>query len=335
MSVLLKAQTLFLESMYSKAARRIFLIEKNSSNESRSKQQIWHYKDLKVMCRLETPHPLQKHDYVVYGWYLNYWLSTNTKICEGCRITNKKLHKYIKGTKNMTNISRILNHKRLWFLQLEIVWYLVMEVFRYMDGTLDFHNFHLRKTQYVTLIIILQECPVLLLFQNGFWPPKLFLWGTNRFGQVQIRLFWTNFHNLDLCKIIWTRIEQIGAIQNDWYQNYLDDPKLFWTHRHNSINLCKTKTPPIQSALCGVFPKGKWCKMQFCRVFRPNYSIVKDSSADLGVNPKIVQIRPSVNAVCTKISKKIFFIFVNIFIFLRENTEVAFFIFWIFKLKQP
>ena len=58
-----------------------------------------------------------------------------------------------------------------------------------------------------------------------------------------------------------------------------------------------------------------------------NYSIVKDSSADLGVNFKIVQNRPTVKAVCTKISKKIFCIFVNIFIFLRENKEVSFFIF--------
>ena len=65
------------------------------------------------------------------------------------------------------------------------------------------------------------------------------------------------------------------------------------------------------------------------------YSIVKDSSADFGVNFKIVQNRPTVKAVCTKISKKFFCIFVNIFIFLRENKEVPFFIFWIFKLKQP
>ena len=57
------------------------------------------------------------------------------------------------------------------------------------------------------------------------------------------------------------------------------------------------------------------------------YSIVKDSSADLGVNFKIVQNRPTVKAVCTKISKKFFCIFVNIFIFLRENKEVSFFIF--------
>ena len=36
------------------------------------------------------------------------------------------------------------------------------------------------------------------------------------------------------------------------------------------------------------------------------YSIVKGSSADLGVNSKIVQIRPTVKAVSTKISKKNF-----------------------------
>ena len=36
------------------------------------------------------------------------------------------------------------------------------------------------------------------------------------------------------------------------------------------------------------------------------YSIVKDSSADLGVNFKIIQNRPTVKAVCTKISKKFF-----------------------------
>ena len=65
------------------------------------------------------------------------------------------------------------------------------------------------------------------------------------------------------------------------------------------------------------------------------YSIVKDSSADLGVNFKIVQNRPTVKAVCTKISKKNFCIFANIFVFLRENKEASFFIFWIFKLKQP
>ena len=34
---------------------------------------------------------------------------------------------------------------------------------------------------------------------------------------------------------------------------------------------------------------------------RLHYSIVKDSSADLGVNSKIVQIRPTVKAVSTKI----------------------------------
>ena len=40
------------------------------------------------------------------------------------------------------------------------------------------------------------------------------------------------------------------------------------------------------------------------------YSIVKDSSSDLGVNFKIVQIRPTVKAVSTKTSKNFFCIFV-------------------------
>ena len=40
--------------------------------------------------------------------------------------------------------------------------------------------------------------------------------------------------------------------------------------------------------------------------YRLYYSIVKDSSADLGFNSKIVQNRPTVKAVSTKMSKKIF-----------------------------
>ena len=55
------------------------------------------------------------------------------------------------------------------------------------------------------------------------------------------------------------------------------------------------------------------------------YIIVKDSSADLGVNFKIVQNRPTVKAVCTKISKTFLCIFVNILVFLRENKEASFF----------
>ena len=66
------------------------------------------------------------------------------------------------------------------------------------------------------------------------------------------------------------------------------------------------------------------------------YSIAKDTSADFGVNSKIVQIRPTVKAVSTKISNSFFFfIFVNILIFLRENKEASFLLFWIFRLKQP
>ena len=44
------------------------------------------------------------------------------------------------------------------------------------------------------------------------------------------------------------------------------------------------------------------------------YSIVKESSADLGVNFKIVQNRPEVKAVCTKIKKKIF-AYLSIFLY--------------------
>ena len=46
-------------------------------------------------------------------------------------------------------------------------------------------------------------------------------------------------------------------------------------------------------------------------IFTCHCSIVKDSSADLGVIFKIVQNRPTVKAVCTKISKKFFCIFIN------------------------
>jgi hypothetical protein len=60
------------------------------------------------------------------------------------------------------------------------------------------------------------------------------------------------------------------------------------------------------------------------------YSIIKDSSVDLGVNFKIVQNQPTIKAVSIKIC-----LFGNILIFLRENKEVSFLIFWIFKLKQP
>ena len=39
---------------------------------------------------------------------------------------------------------------------------------------------------------------------------------------------------------------------------------------------------------------------RFCTAIKADYSIVKDSSADLGVNFKIAQNRPTVKAVCTK-----------------------------------
>jgi len=48
--------------------------------------------------------------------------------------------------------------------------------------------------------------------------------------------------------------------------------------------------------------------------FTQGYSIVKDSSADLGVNFKIVQNRPTVKAVCTKIPIY-FFAYLSIFLY--------------------
>ena len=32
---------------------------------------------------------------------------------------------------------------------------------------------------------------------------------------VDLRVFWTTFHNLDLFKIIWTQPKQIGLVQNN------------------------------------------------------------------------------------------------------------------------
>ena len=65
---------------------------------------------------------------------------------------------------------------------------------------------------------------------NWFWTvqidigqSEMLLLGPNCFGQVQIILFWSNFYNLDLSKIIWIRPQQIEPIQNDWYST-----KIFW-----------------------------------------------------------------------------------------------------------
>ena len=52
--------------------------------------------------------------------------------------------------------------------------------------------------------------------------------------------------------------------------------------------------------------------MDSSKCLAENYSIVKDSSADLGVDSKIVQIRPTVKAVSTKI-QKYFFAYLSIF----------------------
>ena len=55
-------------------------------------------------------------------------------------------------------------------------------------------------------------CLFLLWAQNDFGPSKSFWSSTNHFGcgpicfgQVQIRLLWTNFYDLGLSKIVWTQ----------------------------------------------------------------------------------------------------------------------------------
>ena len=56
-------------------------------------------------------------------------------------------------------------------------------------------------------------------------------------------------------------------------------------------------------------------RMEYIKgMFYTQYSIVKNSSADLGVNFKIVQNRPTVKTVCTKISKKCF-AYLSIFLY--------------------
>ena len=53
---------------------------------------------------------------------------------------------------------------------------------------------------------------------------KSFWLGPNHFGQVQIRLFWTNFYNLNLPKMIWTWPKWIGPVQNEHYLT-----KMIWS----------------------------------------------------------------------------------------------------------
>ena len=62
------------------------------------------------------------------------------------------------------------------------------------------------------------------IVQIVFVVPKSLWLGPNHFGQVQIRLFWTNFYNLDLSKMIWIRPKRIEPTQNDWCST-----KMIWT----------------------------------------------------------------------------------------------------------
>ena len=70
---------------------------------------------------------------------------------------------------------------------------------------------------------------VVLVGYKLFWSgPNCFgqVSGPSHFGQVQIKLFWTNFYNLDLSKMIWTQPKRIGT-----RPKLLDVPKSFWTHK--------------------------------------------------------------------------------------------------------
>ena len=49
-----------------------------------------------------------------------------------------------------------------------------------------------------------------------FWTVQIVLFGSKS-GQAQIILPWTNFYNLDLSKLIWTRPKRIRFVQNNWY----------------------------------------------------------------------------------------------------------------------
>ena len=62
------------------------------------------------------------------------------------------------------------------------------------------------------------QLQIVLVGSKPFWS------GHNHFGQVQIRLLWTNFYNFDLTKMIWTQPKQIRPVLNNWYLT-----KMIWT----------------------------------------------------------------------------------------------------------
>ena len=56
----------------------------------------------------------------------------------------------------------------------------------------------LRIPNDLSLVLLYVRVQIVLVGSKSFWS------GPNNFGHVQIRLFWTNFYNLDLSKMIWT-----------------------------------------------------------------------------------------------------------------------------------
>ena len=102
--------------------------------------------------------------------------------------------------------------------------------------------------------------PCTSLVQNDFGPSKLFWSGPNHFGQVQIRLFWTNFYNLDLSKMIWIQPKRIGSSQKDWYSI-----KMIWTAQNHFGPIEGTRHKWPQQAcvlLLQLWPKGGPCTLQ-------------------------------------------------------------------------
>ena len=141
-----------------------------------------------------------------------------------------------------------------------------------------------------------------------------------------------------LCEIaiVWKHIGRIRDMTENsmlcFWPEETSSRKLFWkkvliesNHMRNWCNECEDKGKVV-AMTATEFAVNKYRIAtselisthfaEFSASIMPCYnSIVKNSSADLGVNSKIVQIRPTVKSVCTKMSKNFFCIFVNIWYF--------------------
>ena len=91
-----------------------------------------------------------------------------------------------------------------------------------------------------------RKCPFVAIFNNSLLMPcpsigqKWFWTGPNYFVQLQIKIFWTNFYNLNLSKIIWT-VQQFRV----WYYGLSS----FKGEGQNWKDFCLKINKP----------KGSWC----------------------------------------------------------------------------